>query len=109
MKPLLLRHIQVLTLMAQGLNTKKAADRIGIAPRTAEAHRLHACKILGVRNAVQAVAIAVRDGLIDIDKDVPIGIVKKGPRPKHKQDRRPQMAPKNADVAKWLQRGGRLS
>lgn len=59
------RESQVLTLMAQGLAAKVIAERLGIGVRTVDYHRVQAIAKLRAKNGVHAVAIAVRDGLID--------------------------------------------
>jgi DNA-binding CsgD family transcriptional regulator len=55
-KPLSARQAQCLRLAAQGLTSAAIASRVGISPRTVDEHLTGACRILGVRTRVQAVA-----------------------------------------------------
>lgn len=58
------RQRQVLELLASGLRIKQAADRLGISYGTAKQHSEAALARLGARTTEQAVAIAIRGGLI---------------------------------------------
>jgi len=48
---------QVLELLAAGLSLKEAAARLGISPKTADAHRAKFLRRLGVKNVVEAVRL----------------------------------------------------
>jgi LuxR family quorum sensing-dependent transcriptional regulator len=61
------RDRDVLAWSAQGKSTAEIAEIMGIAARTVEEHVRHACRRLEALSRTQAVAIAVRDGLIDVD------------------------------------------
>lgn len=58
------RQRQILELLASGLRIKQAADRLGISYGTAKLHSEAALARLGARTSEQAVAIAIRGGLI---------------------------------------------
>jgi LuxR family transcriptional regulator, quorum-sensing system regulator BjaR1 len=58
------RDQDVLLFSARGLSTAEIAKEFGISDRTVEEHVRHACRRLGAANRTQAVAIAVRNGLI---------------------------------------------
>lgn len=50
------RQSDCLRLAAKGLTSAKIAARLGLSPRTVDEHLLLACRVLGVRTRVQAVA-----------------------------------------------------
>lgn len=59
------RQLDILYLLAQGLSSKEAAQRLAISYRTVE-HQIEAIKKrLGARNVTQAVAIAVAQSIIE--------------------------------------------
>lgn len=45
----------VCDLLAMGLSNKEISTRLGISPRTVEAHRVEVFRKMGVRNAVELV------------------------------------------------------
>ena len=57
------RELEVLALIAAGLSNAQIADRLVIAPKTAEHHVGHVLAKLGVRSRAEAAAHAVREGL----------------------------------------------
>jgi DNA-binding CsgD family transcriptional regulator len=57
------REREVLALIAAGLSNAQIADRLVIAPKTAEHHVGHVLAKLGVRSRAEAAAHAVREGL----------------------------------------------
>ena len=59
------REIQILKLIAAGNSTKQAAERMGIAFKTAAGHRYSLMKKLGIHDTVALVHYAIRGGLID--------------------------------------------
>jgi DNA-binding NarL/FixJ family response regulator len=61
------REREVLHLAAEGLSNPAIGERLGISPRTAEAHRAHVMEKLGLRNRTELIAYALRRGLIPAD------------------------------------------
>jgi len=60
------REMEVLVLMAEGLNTAAMSRRLGIAPHTVEWHVRHVIEKLQVHTMLQAVIAAVRRGVINL-------------------------------------------
>jgi DNA-binding NarL/FixJ family response regulator len=60
------RELDVLKLLAQGLDTSAMAQRLGIAPHTIEWHIRHVIEKMEVHSKLQAVIAAARSGLIDL-------------------------------------------
>jgi len=60
------RELDVLNLLAEGLDTVKMSHRLGIAPHTIEWHVRHLIEKLEVHSKLQAVIAAARLGLIDL-------------------------------------------
>jgi DNA-binding NarL/FixJ family response regulator len=58
------REREVLQLIAEGLSSKEVAERLGVATKTADAHRTSLMKKLGVHKASCLVRLAIREGLI---------------------------------------------
>jgi DNA-binding CsgD family transcriptional regulator len=58
------RHRDTVALLAAGLSSKEIARALGISPRTAEAHIVAIRVRLGAKTNAQAVAIAIRDGIV---------------------------------------------
>jgi DNA-binding NarL/FixJ family response regulator len=58
------RERQVLTLLAEGLSAKQVAQRLVLADSTIETFSVRIRQKLGAQNIVEAVAIALREGLI---------------------------------------------
>ena len=55
---------EVLTLKANGLSSKQAADKLSLHRRTIEWHLNQACNELGAKNTIHAVSLALKNGLI---------------------------------------------
>lgn len=62
------REQEVMRLLAQGLSTKEAADRLFISPKTVENHRTSIMGKLGLHSSIELARYAARLGLIDIDQ-----------------------------------------
>ena len=58
------REREVLILMVEGLNNTEIAERLVVSPSTIKTHVSHVLAKLGVSGRTEAVAIAVRQGLI---------------------------------------------
>lgn len=63
------RELEVLELLAEGLDTTDMSDRLGIAPHTVEWHVRHLIEKLKVHSKLQAVIAAARLGLIALGED----------------------------------------
>ncbi|MBB5746542.1 helix-turn-helix domain-containing protein [Brevundimonas variabilis] len=50
------RQVECLELAATGLTSAEIGRRLGVSSRTVDEHLLTACRVLGVRTRVQAVA-----------------------------------------------------
>ncbi|MEH6698007.1 MAG: helix-turn-helix transcriptional regulator [Brevundimonas sp.] len=50
------RQRECLDLAALGLTSARIGDRLGLSPRTVDEHLMAACRVLGVRTRIQAVA-----------------------------------------------------
>ena len=60
------RELDVLHLLAEGLDTTAMSERLGIAPHTVEWHVRHVIEKLQVHSKLQAVIAAARKGLIQL-------------------------------------------
>ncbi len=58
------REREILRLTAEGLTSKQMAGLLGISPRTADVHRAHVIRKLGLRNRVEVVRYALKSGLV---------------------------------------------
>ncbi len=58
------RELEVLQLLASGLDTRQIADNLGVSPITARNHITHVVSKLGARNRLEAVLYASRRRLI---------------------------------------------
>jgi DNA-binding NarL/FixJ family response regulator len=60
------RELEILRVLAMGLDTPTIAGRLGIAPHTVEWHLRHVMEKLRVHSKLQALVAAVRLGLIEL-------------------------------------------
>ena len=60
------RELDILHLLAEGLDTTAMSHRLGIAPHTVEWHVRHVIEKLQVHSKLQAVIAAARKGLIEL-------------------------------------------
>jgi len=60
------RELEILRVLATGLDTETIAGRLGIAPHTVEWHLRHVMEKLQVHSKLQALVAAVRLGLIEM-------------------------------------------
>jgi DNA-binding NarL/FixJ family response regulator len=63
--PLSPREIEILQKVAYGATTKEVADQLGISFHTVKTHLERIFEKLGANDRAQAVAIAIRQGLVD--------------------------------------------
>jgi DNA-binding NarL/FixJ family response regulator len=61
---LTMREVEVLRLIAGGLNTEEIGARLYLSPNTIETHRRHLLEKLNVRNAAELVRRAISAGII---------------------------------------------
>ena len=72
--PITKREKQVLSYTANGMSAEEVGEHLGISKRTVEAHLLNSRAKLFARNTINAVAIAMRRGLIIALVGVVIGM-----------------------------------
>ena len=60
------RELDVLSLLAEGLNTDAMSKRLRIAPHTVEWHVRHVIEKLQVHSKLQAVIAAARHGIVEL-------------------------------------------
>lgn len=60
------RELEVLTLLAEGVTPDELAARLFISTRTVGTHIQNIFRKLGVRTRAQAVAVAFREGLVEL-------------------------------------------
>jgi PAS domain S-box-containing protein len=58
------RERQVMELIAEGYSTKEISGRLGISYKTADSHRTHVLKKVGVHETASLVRFAIRAGVI---------------------------------------------
>lgn len=64
---LTVRELDVLRLIARGLRNKEIAARLGIGEETTQGHVKNILAKLGLHDRTEAVAVAVRRGIVHID------------------------------------------
>jgi DNA-binding NarL/FixJ family response regulator len=62
--PLSRREVEILQKVAYGATTKEVASKLGISPHTVKTHLERIFEKLGANDRAQAVAIAIRQGLV---------------------------------------------
>jgi DNA-binding NarL/FixJ family response regulator len=65
------RELHVLSLLVDGLTQSEIAEKLFISPKTVGKHIEHILAKLGVHSRAQAVALAVRSGLIEVHRPAP--------------------------------------
>ena len=60
------REMEVLGLLAEGLNNKEIADRLFVSERTIVGHKSNLMAKTNTKNTVSLLAYAIRNGIIDI-------------------------------------------
>src|SRR5678815_5101789 len=63
--PLSRRELEILQKVAYGATTKEVAHDLGISPHTVKTHLERIFEKLGANDRAQAVAIAIRSGLVE--------------------------------------------
>ena len=65
------REREVVLLMAQGLSNKQIAYKLRISTKTVKTHVAHIMKKMKAKNRTEAVVLAIRKGLIEIEMEKP--------------------------------------
>jgi DNA-binding NarL/FixJ family response regulator len=65
--PLTDRQLEILTLLALGFSEKEVAVRLGISLHTARNHVANLYQRLGLHHRAEAVLMAVRYGLVEVN------------------------------------------
>ena len=61
------REQEILRLLAEGLSSKKIAEKLFISPKTVENHRANIMNKLDLHSAIELVRYAAKLGLVDMD------------------------------------------
>jgi DNA-binding NarL/FixJ family response regulator len=61
------REQEVMVLLAEGLSSKEAAEKLFISPKTVENHRSNILRKLNLHSTIELVRYAARLGMIDVD------------------------------------------
>ena len=61
------REQEVMRFLAEGLYSKKVAEKLFISPKTVENHRANIMNKLGLHNIIELIRYAAKLGLIDVD------------------------------------------
>ncbi len=61
------RELQILSMLAQGFGHEEIAVRLFLSPHTARTHIRNVIRKLGAHNRMDAVQVAIRSGLIDVE------------------------------------------
>lgn len=65
------REREVVLLMAEGLSNKQIAYKLRISTKTVKTHVAHIMKKMKAKNRTEAVVLAIKKGLIEIEMDKP--------------------------------------
>ena len=61
------REQEIMVLLAEGLSSKKIAEKLFISPKTVENHRSNILRKLNLHSTIELIRYAARLGIIDID------------------------------------------
>lgn len=64
------REQQILSLVAQGLNNRDIAERLGVSAKTIDNHRTNLMRKVEAHSIAELLAYAVREGLLDTNREV---------------------------------------
>lgn len=76
--PLSPREQEVLSLIATGARTEQIAEELTISTATARTHTRNALSKLGAHNRAHAIALAMRDGILDVPRWSPEPVASSG-------------------------------
>ncbi len=60
------REVQIVKLFSDGLSSKEVADALFLSPRTVESHKTNILEKLNLRNNVELVKYAIKQGIIEL-------------------------------------------
>ncbi|MEO9967834.1 MAG: response regulator transcription factor [Reichenbachiella sp.] len=60
------REEEILILVCQGLGNKEISDKLFISVRTVDSHKSHIMEKLGLKNTVDLIKFAIKNGFIDL-------------------------------------------
>ncbi len=60
------REMEVLTFVAEGFTSKEVAGKLNVSKSTVDFHLENVYKKLKVKNRLQAVRVALREGILDV-------------------------------------------
>ena len=60
------REEEILTLVCQGLSNKEISDKLFISVRTVDSHKSHIMEKLNLKNTVDLIKFAIKNGFIDL-------------------------------------------
>ncbi|WP_121068128.1 response regulator [Chachezhania antarctica] len=63
------REQQILSLVAQGLNNREIAERLGVSAKTVDNHRTNLMRKVEAHSVAELLAYAVREGLLDANRE----------------------------------------
>ncbi|HEV2709742.1 MAG TPA: response regulator transcription factor [Edaphobacter sp.] len=66
--PLSVRELEILKLVARGMKNREIADLLFISENTVRNHVINCLEKLGVRDRTEATAVAIRQGLVQLDE-----------------------------------------
>ena len=70
-EPLTPRELEILRLLAEGLDSATICRRLSIAPNTLRTHTQNMMSKLGTHSKLETVAYALRNGLVDPPQPAP--------------------------------------
>ena len=65
------REREMLLLIGKGHTNNQMAQRMGVSIKTVERHRTHLMQKLNARNLVELIRVALTQGLIPMEDDIP--------------------------------------
>ncbi len=66
------RELEILELVAAAKSSRQIGERLGLSPKTVDNVRAHIIRKLKARNKLEAVTIALQQGLIHVGDDPPV-------------------------------------
>ena len=62
------RELQVLLMVVKGMNAREIGEKLNLSPKTVNSYRYRFFEKLEVKNDVELILLAVRHGLVDLNK-----------------------------------------